>query len=115
MKKQATSKKKNFDADIAKRPVEIIARSGSEFKTGSVTLHSRAGEKIKKNIGEMKEDYDLIVNNIAYIISDTDSKVAASGFKLDEITISLGVSASGKIAFIAEAGIEASIQVTFKR
>ncbi|WP_395294460.1 hypothetical protein ACF9IK_13520 [Kitasatospora hibisci] len=37
------------------------------------------------------------------------------GFRVDEITVRLGVHAQGAIAFIAEAGVEASIEVTFKR
>jgi len=81
-----------------------------------VNLQSGALQKaVTKKVGEIKEDYNAIVSQINFIIEGTDSQIKESGFKLDEIKIGLGFSATGKIAFIAEAGVEASIEITFKR
>jgi hypothetical protein len=40
---------------------------------------------------------------------------STTGFKVDEITLHLGVSTDVGIAFIGQAGVEASIDVTLKR
>jgi hypothetical protein len=55
------------------------------------------------------------MKQVSALVSDSDSKVDNINFQLDEIKVALGFSATGKLAFIAEAGVEASIEVTFKR
>ena len=49
------------------------------------------------------------------MVSGTDDRVTAAGYELSEVNISLGFNAKGKLAFIAEAGVEASVSIVFKR
>ena len=107
----AKQKRKN----ISDEPVYFVSSSTAEMKTG-VRLQSLLPQKtLAKKAGEVKEDYEAILNQIDFIIGDTDTKIKESGFKLEQIKIGLGFNAKGKIAFIAEAGVEASIEVLFKR
>ena|ERR1700733_12936020 len=107
--------KKAKPVNIAAQEVEFITTpvsSGNEV----FTPHSEYTQSpLRKKVGLIKEDYQVILNQIGFIIGDSDSRVRNTGFSLDEIKISLGFNAKGKLAFIAEAGVEASVEVTFKR
>ena len=72
-------------------------------------------KQLTRKVEEIKEDLSGMMRQLDFIIGEADQRVLNEGFALDEITVSLGFSATGKIAFIAEAGVEASIEVTFKR
>jgi hypothetical protein len=74
-----------------------------------------APQALTKKISDVKEDWVVAMKQISVIVSNTDAEMKESGFELDQIEVSLGFSASGKIGFIAEAGIEASISVTFTK
>jgi hypothetical protein len=105
--------KSKVNANIADQTVNFVTGVKKQPETG-VVLHS---SKLLKKVGELKEDYDIIINQISFILNDTNSSVEESGFKLDEIKVSLAFNAKGKIGFIAEAeaGVEAGIELTFKR
>jgi hypothetical protein len=55
------------------------------------------------------------VGRIADALADAKSGSGSGGYSVDSITAHLGISASGRFFFIAEAGVEASIEVTWKR
>ncbi|HZU08420.1 MAG TPA: CU044_2847 family protein [Pseudacidobacterium sp.] len=86
-------------------------------KPGTVQLHS-FGTVIDKIFGrkveDVKADFDKVSDQLNTILSTAFSKVTA-GMKMDEVEIALGFTAEGKLAFIAQAGVEASVKVTFKR
>lgn len=84
-------------------------------KVPGVTEHSGKSSVLSKKVDEVKNDLSKILGQLNFIVSEAEKSTAEKGFNLEEITVSLGFSASGKLAFIAEAGVEASIEVTFKR
>jgi hypothetical protein len=44
-----------------------------------------------------------------------DVTLVPANFQLDEVVFELGFSAQGKIVFVAEAGVDATVSVTFRR
>lgn len=67
-----------------------------------------------RKIEEVKADWKRVSTQVKEMIEATES-AQPSGFGLDSVTISLGFNAKGQLVFIAEAGIEATVSVTFKR
>ena len=56
----------------------------------------------------------IITKQVFDMLSATNETTTKAGYTLDEVSVSLGFSAKGKLAFIAEAGVEASVTVKFK-
>jgi hypothetical protein len=67
-----------------------------------------------RKIEEVKADWKKVTAQIQEMIQSTESAQPA-GFGLESVTISLGFNAKGQLVFIAEAGVEATVSVTFKR
>jgi hypothetical protein len=71
------------------------------------TLYPRRKEEVQQN-------WKVMINHVVDLVSqNVDS--APKGYLMDEIDVSLGFSATGQLAFIAQAGLESSIKVVFKR
>ncbi len=70
---------------------------------------------VTRPIEEVKAEWARIMEKIAALIDTTSRANAASQFQLDEVEMGLGFSAKGHLAFIAEAGVDATIKLTFKR
>jgi hypothetical protein len=71
------------------------------------TLYPRRKEEVQQN-------WKVMINHVVDLVSqNVDS--APKGYQMDEIDVSLGFSAMGQLAFIAQAGLESSIKVVFKR
>jgi hypothetical protein len=108
------SEKNKAKIDIGQHDMFFITKASLPEKVG-VTPHSSAGAQLSKKAQEVKEDWENVLKELNYIVTETEKSNSNKNYILEEISVSLGFSAKGKIAFIAEAGIEASIQVTFKR
>ncbi len=67
-----------------------------------------------KRVDDVKADFDRIAEQMNQILQGAFSKITGD-MKMDSVEVSLGFTASGKLAFIAEAGVETSVKVTFKR
>jgi hypothetical protein len=93
----------------------LFITESTTLKEPGVQLHNRLTNAVSKKLSEVRDDWNNAMRQVSDIVADTDSKITQSGYLLDEITISLGFTATGKVAFIAEAGVEASIAVKFKR
>jgi hypothetical protein len=94
---------------------DIFFVTGSTLKGPGVNLHGDTGATLTKKVIEVKEDWNAVMGQVSVIVSETDTVMSETKFVLEEITISLGFNAKGKIAFIAEAGVEASIEIKFKK
>ena len=70
---------------------------------------------VTRTMEEVKEDWKVVSSQVLQMVSSVEKQTLRKGFSLGEITVSLGFSASGKLLFIAEAGIEASVELTFKK
>lgn len=68
------------------------------------------GRKLK----DVKADWERVSDQIQEMIAATASSKPA-GFGLDEVQVSLAFNAQGKLVFVAEAGIEATVALTFRR
>jgi hypothetical protein len=89
--------------------------TAQRLQPGEVTLHKAPAARVTRRLEEVKGDWERIVKQIAEMVSGTQTNVAETGFDLKDLTVGLAFSASGKLGFIAEAGVEASITVTFAR
>ena len=94
---------------------EMYFISSSSLTQPGFVDHKQTGSALVKKAEEIKEDWDVVITQLNFIISETEKNTVKNGFEMDEVTISLGFTAKGKIAFIAEAGVEASIEVKFKK
>ena len=98
---------------------DIIVFQGPKpvARPGTVQLHSFGTVMDKifgRTVEDVKADFDKVSAQLDAILAHAFSKVTA-GMTLDAVEISLGFTAEGKLAFIAQAGVEASVTVTFKR
>lgn len=114
-----TPKKKDLDTVPILVPATYQEEPGEYHGAAQETAKEQAlwGSSKVKEVKLDKEDYQRICTQV-FALVDAQEKVtpkSADGFRVDEVTVSLGVHASGGLAFIAEAGVEASIEVTFKR
>ena len=93
----------------------FFVTTASKLIAPGVEEHSGYGPRLTKRVEAVKEDLAHVLAQLRYIIAEAEKSASTDQFPLEEISVSLGFTASGKIAFIAEASIEGSIQVTFKR
>ena len=72
------------------------------------------GKLFGRRLEDVKRDFQRVSAQIADIVEDAFSK-APRGLSLETVEVSLGFSAAGKLAFVAEAGVEATLSVKFKK
>ena len=94
---------------------EVLFISGAELEAGQVEIHKGVAEKVVRSLADVKEDWRLVVGQVAEIIGTGTDQVAIHGYQLSEVEVSLGFDARGRLAFIAEAGVEATVSVKFER
>lgn len=68
---------------------------------------------IKRRLDEVKADWTQVLGQVADLLSTTPSTLGP--FELDSVEFSLGFNAEGKLLFIANAGVEASVTLALKR
>lgn len=66
-----------------------------------------------RDIDEVKTDFQKVADQVDALVGTLRS--TAGGFALDEVSVELGFSATGRLVFIAEAGVTATISVTYRR
>lgn len=67
---------------------------------------------IGRKLEEFKSEWALKTQQIDEIIQASKS---SANFPLDTVTVSLGFTAKGKLAFLAEAGLQGTITLTYKK
>jgi hypothetical protein len=81
---------------------------------GEATPHAFLDTLYPRRKEEVQRDWKVAINQTVELVSqNVDS--APKGYQMDQIEVSLGFSATGQLAFIAQAGLETSIKVVFKR
>lgn len=94
---------------------QIVLFTGSPaLEPGDVELHSFKDRLFGRKLGDVQQDWRRVSGQIAAMVEATSAS-RPQGFQLESIEVALGFSASGKLAFIAEAGVEASVTVTLTR
>lgn len=105
-------------ANIDDPAIALFLGPKPALKAGTVQLQSFAGDVTDKIFGrtvqDVKADFDKISGQINQMLSTAFSQTPG-GLNLDTVEISLGFSAEGKLAFIAQAGVEATVSVTFRK
>lgn len=95
--------------------VVFITGSGATLRPGEVQVQSGRAERVIRSLGDVKKDWQRVIGQVAEMIGSSDGEFAERGFRLGEIEVELGFDARGKLAFIAEAGVEATVTVRFER
>ncbi|HEX3472081.1 MAG TPA: hypothetical protein VHT28_12940 [Silvibacterium sp.] len=116
--KKSTAKQDTMKhADLDQQDIVVFQGPKPVTRPGTVQLHS-FGSVVDKIFGrtvdDVKADFDKVSAQLDAILANAFSKVTA-GMTLDSVEISLGFTAEGKLAFIAQAGVEASVTVTFTK
>jgi hypothetical protein len=87
-------------------------------RAGAVELHLFGSDTPEtlfgRSVNDVKKDFEKVSDQVKQILENAFTAVP-QGLRFESVEISLGFSAQGKLAFIAEAGVEASVAVTFTR
>lgn len=116
--RKATAKQLNVEiAELDRKDIVVFQGPKPVAPVGTVQLQS-LGTVVDKIFGrtvdEVKADFNKVSEQLDTILATAFSKVTA-GMAVDAVEISLGFTAKGNLAFIAEAGVEASVKVVFKK
>lgn len=94
--------------------VLFIAREAAP-PVGKVELHAFKEKVLTRPLEEVKDDWRVVSRQVIELVEETEREVSGKKYRLDQVTVGLGFNAKGKLAFLAEAGVEASVTVTFRR
>ena len=109
-KGETKSRKRNIN--------DVVLITSSAPSIPGIELHSKSqASSVVKPLEDLKEEWNVINQQVMILLNETENTSTGTGFKLDEVTFSLSINAKGKIGFIVggEVGGEASITLTFKR
>jgi hypothetical protein len=81
---------------------------------GVATPHAFLDTLYPRRKEEVQQDWQVEIDQTVDLVSQNVDR-APKGYQMDEIEVLLGFSATGQLAFIAQAGLEASIKVVFRR
>jgi hypothetical protein len=97
-------------------PDKVIFISGDELPLG-VTEEHGLGQSVShlftKSREEVAANWVHVVDQMKYLITEVDT--FTGDYELSEVQFQLGFSADARIGFIADAGINATVSVTFQR
>jgi hypothetical protein len=69
---------------------------------------------IGRALTDVREDWERMGAQLRELLA-TLPTAAVANYQMESVKVSLGFSAEGKLAFIAKVGLEASIELEFKR
>jgi hypothetical protein len=95
-------------------PNIVLFQGVAPLQPGEVELHSFGSRLFGRRLDDVKADWAKLSVQLRAMVDSFVPEVP-QGFALDSLKISLGFSAQGKLVFIAEAGVEASVTIEFKR
>jgi hypothetical protein len=113
MTKRATPRqaKKLDDLDV------VLFQGEKRLEPGQVQLHSLSdlsGKLFGRRLQDVKADWKKVSAQVKEMMESVVAEVP-KGFAFESVEVSLGFSVEGKLVFIAQAGVEASVALTFKR
>ena len=79
----------------------------------------RKSAKVVAKVGEvdgdeLKKSLDKITGSLEKVL-ESQTATSGSGFRIEEFKVGLAVNGKGTVFFVGELGVEASIELTFKR
>jgi hypothetical protein len=101
-----------------KESFDIVLFEGpSTLQPGEAETHGLmgvVGRVFGRPLQDVEADWNRVLGQVSSIL---ESAIPGSfnGYDLDTVSIALGFNAKGGLVFIAEAGIQVSVTVTFKR
>lgn len=93
---------------------DMITGRRSEAHSFKNWLHLSGPKEVTIDLKEAKSRWEEGLETVRELIEVSAAK-AVGGWELDEVSIGMTLTAKGKLAFIAEAGVEASIHFVFKQ
>ncbi len=101
--------------EIARLPSPVVYFISAERPLpGTAEEHFGMGDMLGRRVEDVRQDWSDTIDKVTQIITSRLEDLPG-GYRMDAIEVSLGFSAKGKLGFIAEAGVQSSIKVTFKR
>ena len=70
--------------------------------------------EVQLDVEQVQRSLDDLTAKLIGVLAN-QARQTPEGFQLDSFTVGLALSAGGKLLMIAEAGVEASVQLTFSR
>jgi len=67
------------------------------------------------SLDQVTKSWKSTLGQVAQIIRDAGPSASPPGFQLDQIQVALGVTAEGGLAFIAKAGVQATVTIVLKK
>jgi hypothetical protein len=104
-------------ADPFENPNLVVFQGPTELQPGDVELHGlrdTVGKLFGRTLEDVKADWQRITAQVGQMMEST-AATSVKGFGLETLTIRLGFNGHGRLVFIADAGIEASVEMAFKR
>jgi len=101
------------EESIALQDDDVVVLPFSGF--GPFRKSAKAIAKVGEVDGdELKKSLDNITAQLDKVLAGQASK-SSTGFRIEEFKVGLAVKGKGTVYFVGELGVEASIQLTFKR
>ena len=95
---------------------DVLFVTSSAIKPGELHLHANLGDRVLvRSLDSLRKEWTIVNEQVMAMIDGTVAQTKPNAFGLEEVSVGLAFTATGKLAFIAEAGAEASITLTFKR
>ena len=105
----------NDSKDLSQKSVPFVGpnklRPGEGEAHGLKDIIDRS---FTRSLGSVTEEVTNVMSSIQEILGNMKTKTPL-GFGIDTIDISLGFDAKGKLAFIAEGGVQATVKISFKK
>ena len=73
------------------------------------------GDAVERGFDTLRKSWSDVLTQISELVTISDRKQQSSNLRLREINVGLTLTGEGKLAFIAKAGIEATVTVTFSQ
>ena len=109
----------NSESDVnTKSGTERSASSKGFFDDDPQTEDNQGDNGSIVSVNTLQENLAKLLNNIDESLANINEQKTKSGFKIDEIELSVGINGKGKVGILgmgAEAGSNASIKLKLKR
>lgn len=96
---------------------EVLFQRAHALAPGEAEQHGLkelAAGLFGRKLEDVKADWERVSEQIRQMISATATS-KPEGFRLDEVRVALAFNAKGKLVFVAEAGMEATVTLSFRR
>ena len=94
---------------------DLVYFAVSSPREQGFTPHVNVSGQLTRTLAELQEEWTRVLGQLDAMFRADDGVTHENGFRVHEVAVGLTFTASGKLAFVAEAGVEASITVTLTR